>query len=45
MPKQIKLKTSKNDASVEAFLDTVEPEQLRQDSFALLALFRSKDVG
>ena len=39
MAKKVQLKTSKNDASVIEFLETVEPEQLRKDSFELLALF------
>lgn len=38
------LKTQVNDADVEAFLNAVEDEQKRQDSFALLALF-SKVTG
>jgi hypothetical protein len=33
------LKTQKNDASVTAFLNTVEDEKKRADSFALLKLF------
>lgn len=36
------LKTKKNDASVEAYLDSVEDEQKRQDSYAILELM--KDV-
>lgn len=39
MPKKIKLKTEKNDASVENFLNTVSPEQLKLDCFELLDLF------
>ena len=34
------LKTKVNDASVEAFLSTIEDEQKRQDSFKLLELMR-----
>ena len=34
------LKTKRNDASVEAFLSTVENQQKRQDSFALLELMK-----
>jgi hypothetical protein len=34
------LKTQKNDASVEAFLNSVPDEKKRQDSFALLDLMR-----
>ncbi len=33
------LKTQKNDASVTAFLNTIEDEKKRADSFALLKLF------
>lgn len=33
MPKKVKIKTTKNDDSVEAFLDTVEPERLKEDSY------------
>lgn len=36
------LKTQKNDASVEEFLDSVENEKKRQDSYAILELM--KDV-
>jgi len=32
------LKTQKNDASVEAFLDTIEDQRKRQDSFKILEL-------
>jgi len=42
MPKKIQLKTSKNTASVSAFLNSIENAQLRKDSKILLALF--KDV-
>ena len=41
MAKKIKLKTSVTDADVKAFLDSVEPEQLRNESYELLALFES----
>ena len=34
------LKTKPTDASVEAFLNSVEPEKKRQDSFAILQLMR-----
>jgi len=34
------LKTKPTDASVEAFLNSVEPEKKRQDSFAILELMR-----
>jgi hypothetical protein len=34
------LKTKRNDASVEAFLNTVENQQKRQDSFVLLELMK-----
>jgi hypothetical protein len=40
MPKEVKLKTSKNDASVEAFIESVSPDQLREDSYELLAFFK-----
>ncbi|GAB5493431.1 MAG: hypothetical protein Phog2KO_36460 [Phototrophicaceae bacterium] len=32
------LKTKKNDSDVEAFLNTIEPEKKRQDSFEILRL-------
>ena len=35
-----KLKTQKNDASVEDFLNSVEDEKRRKDSFAVLGLMR-----
>lgn len=35
-----KLKTQPNDASIEDFLQTIEDEQQRADSFTLLALMR-----
>ena len=34
------LKTQKNDASVEAFLNSIEDEKKRQDSFTILALMK-----
>ena len=34
------LKTQENDASVEAFLDSVAHEKRREDSFAMLALMK-----
>ncbi len=34
------LKTKKNDASVTAFLDTIENEKKRQDSYAILELMK-----
>ncbi|NUM44005.1 MAG: DUF1801 domain-containing protein [Anaerolineales bacterium] len=34
------LKTQKNDASVEAFLNSVEDEKKRQDSYAILELMK-----
>ena len=34
------LKTQKNDASVEEFLDSVTNERKRQDSYAILELMR-----
>lgn len=39
MPKDVQLKTSKNEQSVHAFLNSVSPEPLKQDSFELLRLF------
>ena len=35
------LKTQKNDASVETFLNSIEPEQKRQDAFTILDLMRN----
>ena len=40
MPKKIQLKTSKNKTSVSAFLNSIEDENLRRDSKALLRLFK-----
>ena len=34
------LKTQKNDASVEAFLNSIEDEKKRQDSFAIMELMK-----
>ena len=39
MAKKVKIKTTKNDASVTAFLDTIEPATLREDAYELLAFF------
>ena len=39
MAKKVKIKTTKNDANVKEFLATVQPQQLQDDSFALLELF------
>ncbi len=39
MAKKVQLKTTKNEASVREFLATIEPQQLRDDSFQLLELF------
>jgi hypothetical protein len=36
------LKTQKNDASVEAFLNSVEDERKRRDSFALMEIMRQE---
>ena len=38
------LKTQKNDASVEAFLDSVEDEKKRQDSYAILELMKLRMI-
>lgn len=40
MPKTIQLKTSKNNASPTAFLNTVEDDKLRKDCKTLLKLFK-----
>ena len=40
MAKKIELKTKKNSASVSAFLNGIENDQLRKDSKALLKLFK-----
>lgn len=40
MPKQIKLKTAQNKASVSAFLNTIEDEQRRKDAKAVLKIMK-----
>ena len=41
MAKKIQLKSAQNDNDVKAFLDAVEPQSLRDDSYELLELFES----
>lgn len=40
MAKKVKIKTTKNSASVSKFLNSIEDDQLRKDSKALLKLFK-----
>ena len=40
MAKKVQLKTSKNDANVEQFIASVEPESLRDDAMTLLKFFQ-----
>jgi hypothetical protein len=40
MPKQVKLKTTKNTKSVSEFLNTIENDELRKDSKVLLKIFK-----
>lgn len=41
MAKKIQLKSAQNDNDVRAFLETVEPQSLREESYELLELFES----
>lgn len=40
MPKQVKIKTTKNTESVSAFLNAIEDDALRKDSKTLLKIFK-----